>query len=213
MRKLVSMANRNGFYYVLDRQTGQFLSATPFVKQTWSDGIDANGRPIARRDAAPTVQGTLVYPGSDGGANWFSPSYSPRTRLFYQAASEMSSVLYKRPAEYKDGTAYKGGGERVRNGDDAYGAVRALEATTGKLSWEFKLLSPPRAGLLSTAGGLVFGGAEEGNFFALDAENGKPLWDLQLGAAVRTNPVSFAIDGKQQVAIVAGSSLFVFGLP
>ena len=88
-----------------------------------------------------------------------------------------------------------------------------LEATTGKMRWEFKLITPPMAGLLSTAGGLVFGGAEEGNFFALDAENGKPLWSLQLGAAIRANPMSFAIDGKQQVAIAAGSALFVFGLP
>ena len=90
---------------------------------------------------------------------------------------------------------------------------RALEAATGKLRWEFKLITPPLAGLLSTAGGLVFGGAEEGNFFALDAETGKLLWELQLGGAIRANPMSFAIDGKQQVAISAGSSLFVFGLP
>ena len=99
------------------------------------------------------------------------------------------------------------------DGDVSYGAVRAWEATTGKLKWEFKLLTPPMAGLLSTAGGLVFGGAEEGNFFALDAETGKPLWDLQLGAAIRANPMSFAIDGKQYVAIAAGSALFVLGLP
>jgi alcohol dehydrogenase (cytochrome c) len=212
-RKLVAMANRNGYYYVLDRQTGEFLSATPFIKQTWSDGIDPKGRPFARADAAPTIEGTLVWPGSDGGANWYSPSYSPRTQLFYQAAKEMSSTLYKRPAEYKDGAAYMGGRERVRNGDDAYGAVRAWEATTGKLKWEFKLLSQPQAGLLSTAGDLVFGGADEGNFFALDAENGKLLWDLQLGGPIRTNPMSFSIDGKQQVETVAGSALFVFGLP
>ena len=91
--------------------------------------------------------------------------------------------------------------------------MRAVEATTGKLRWEFKLITPPWAGLLSTAGGLVFGGSEEGNFFALDADTGKLLWQLQLGAAIRANPTSFAIDGKQQVAIAVGSSLFVFGLP
>ena len=101
----------------------------------------------------------------------------------------------------------------MKSGDEAYGAIRALEGTTGKLKWEFKLLTPPLAGLLSTAGGLVFGGTEEGNFFALDADTGKLLWELQLGASIRANPVSFAIDGKQQVAITAGNSLFVFGLP
>ena len=99
------------------------------------------------------------------------------------------------------------------DGDVAFAAVKAWEAATGKLRWEFKLLTPPMAGLVSTGGGLVFGGTEEGNFFALDAENGKPLWDSQLGAAIRANPMSFAIDGKQFVAIAAGSALFVFGLP
>ena len=212
-RKVVSMANRNGFYYVLDRQTGEFLAGAPYVKQTWTDGLDAKGRPFPRRDADPKVEGTLVYPAISGGANWWSPSYSPKTRLFYQPTREMAGIYYKGDAEYKDGTAYAGGGGEVKNGDDAYGAIRALESTTGKLRWEFKLLTPPLAGLLSTAGGLVFGGAEEGNFFALDAETGKPLWELQLGAAVRSPPVSFMIDGKQQIAVTAGSSLFVFGLP
>ena len=98
------------------------------------------------------------------------------------------------------------------DGDVSYGAVRAWEATTGKLKWEFKLLSPGLTSLLSTAGGLVFGGTEEGNFFALDAENGKPLWDIQLGGAVRGIPISFAVDGKQYVAVSAGYALFVFGL-
>jgi alcohol dehydrogenase (cytochrome c) len=211
--KVVSMANRNGFYYVLDRQTGEFLTAVPFIKQTWTDGLDAKGRPFARRDADPKENGTLVYPDITGGANFWSPTYSPKTQLFYQAAREIGGIYYKGDAEYKDGTAYTGGGGERKTGDEAYGAVRALEATTGKLRWEFKLLTPPWAGLLSTAGGLVFGGAEEGNFFALDADTGKLLWELQLGAAIRASPMSFALDGKQQVAISAGSSLFVFGLP
>ena len=213
MRKIVAMANRNGFYYVLDRQSGEFMTAAPYIKQNWTDGIDPKGRPFARRDADPRMEGTLVYPAIAGGSNWYSPSYSPRTRLFYQAAREMGGVYFKGDAEYKDGTAYTGGGGESKNGDVAYGSIRALEGTTGKLRWEFKLITPPMAGVLSTAGGLVFAGAEEGNFFALDAENGKPLWDLQLGAAIRASAMSFAIDGKQQVAIAAGSSLFVFGLP
>ena len=92
--------------------------------------------------------------------------------------------------------------------------MRALEATTGKLNWEFQAaVSPAWTGLLSTAGGLVFGGTEEGNFFALDAENGKPLWDMQLGGEMHANPMSFAVDGKQYVAIAAGWTLYVFGLP
>jgi alcohol dehydrogenase (cytochrome c) len=155
----------------------------------------------------------LVYPAIAGGANWYSPSFSPKTGLFYQAAREMGGVYFKGDAQFKDGTAYTGGGGEGKNGDEAYGAIRALEGTTGKLKWEFRLITPPMAGTLATAGGLVFAGAEEGNFFALDAGTGKPLWDLQLGAAIHASAMSFAIDGKQQVAIAAGSSLFVFGLP
>jgi alcohol dehydrogenase (cytochrome c) len=211
-RKLVAMANRNAFYYVLDRENGQFLSATQYVKQTWSDGIDDKGRPKVRPGTDPSIEGTLVFPDITGGANWYSPSYSPQTKLFYHTAREVATTYYKGEADYKPGTAFTAGGGRRMDGDVAFASVKAWEATTGKPRWEFKLLTPPMAGLLSTAGGLVFGGTEEGNFFALDAENGKPLWDLQLGAAIRSNPMSFAVDGKQYVAIPAGSALFVFGL-
>ena len=212
-RKLVAMANRNAFYYVLDRETGEFLAGTPYAKQTWADGLDAKGRPRVRPGLDPSVEGTLVFPNIQGASNWPSPSYSPQTKLFYQAAREMGTHYFKGEAKYKAGEAFVAGGGRAINGDDAWGAVRALEATTGKLKWVFKLLTPPMNGLLSTAGGLVFGGTEEGNFFALDADTGKPLWDVQLGAAVRANPMGFAVDGKQYVAIAAGYSLFVFGLP
>jgi alcohol dehydrogenase (cytochrome c) len=132
--------------------------------------------------------------------------------LFYQAAREMGTIYYKGAAVYKPGTAFTGGGGRYVNGDDASGAIRALDATTGKMKWEFPLLSPGWTSLLSTAGGLVFGGSEEGNFFALDAETGKPLWDTQIGGAVRGIPMSYGVDGKQYVAIAAGFTLFVFAL-
>jgi alcohol dehydrogenase (cytochrome c) len=211
-RKLVAMANRNAFYYVLDRENGQFISATQYVKQTWADGIDEKGRPKVKLGTEPSIEGTLVFPDITGGANWYSPSYSPQTKLFYHTAREVATTYYKGEPDYKPGTAYTAGGGRRMDGDVAFAAVKAWEAATGKLRWEFKLLTPPMAGLLSTAGGLVFGGTEEGNFFALDAENGKPLWDMQLGAAIRSNPMSFAVDGKQFVAIPAGSALFVFGL-
>ena len=151
-----------------------------------------------------------------GSANWYSPTYSPQTGLFYQAAKEMGTYFFKSDArsKYEQGRVFDGGGFRSVGGDEASGAVRALEATTGTLKWEFKLLSPPWMSLLSTAGGLVFGGTEEGNFIALDAENGRLLWDVQLGAAVRAgNPIAFSVDGKQYVTIAAGSTLFVFGLP
>jgi alcohol dehydrogenase (cytochrome c) len=209
-RKLIAQANRNGFYYVLDRATGEFLTGVPYAKQTWADGLDAKGRPMRKRGIAPSLEGTLVFPNIQGAANWFSPSYSPRTKLFYQTAREMGTVYYKGEANYKPGTAFTGGGGRAVNGDDAWSAVRALDSVTGALKWEFKLLSPGFSSLLSTAGGLVFGGTDEGNVFVLDAESGKPLWDIQVGGTVRGSPISYAVDGKQYLAVAAGFTLFVF---
>ena len=124
----------------------------------------------------------------------------------------MGAVYYKSDVEYEEGEPFLGGGEQALSGDDASGAIRALDVMTGKQQWEFMLHSPPWAGVMATAGGLVFGGSNEGNVFALDAETGKALWDFQTGGAVRTNPMSFAVDGKQRVVSTGGSTLFVFGL-
>lgn len=211
-RKLVAMANRNAFFYLFDRETGEFLLGTPYAKQTWAKGLDARGRPMVLPGTEPTVEGNLVWPSLQGATNWFSPSYSPANKLFYVAVREMGAYYYKGEADYKPGTFFAGGGERSLAGDKASGAIRALEVETGKLKWEFKLQSPPWAGVLSTAGGVVFGGSNEGNFYALDGWTGKPLWDFQTGGAIAANPISFLIDGKQHVAIAAGHSLFVFGL-
>jgi alcohol dehydrogenase (cytochrome c) len=211
-RKVVAMANRNAFYYLLDRKTGEFLHASPYAKQTWADGIDKQGRPMFLPNTSPSAEGTLVYPSLQGATNWFSPSYSPAAHLFYVPVREMGAYFYKTEAEYKPGNWFGGGGERPLAGDAAYGAIRALDVNTGALQWEFRLKSPPWAGVLSTAGGLVFGGSNEGNFYALDGRSGKPLWDFQTGGAIVANPISFLIDGKQHVAIAAGQALFVFGL-
>ena len=211
-RKLVAMANRNAFYYLLDRETGEFLLASPYAKQTWAKGFDKRGRPIVLPNTEPTVEGTLVYPSLQGTTNWFSPSYSPRTDLFYVAVREMGAYYFKGEAVYVPGEYFLGGGEQALTGDEAYGAIRALDAMTGNKKWEFSLHSPPWAGLLSTAGGLVFGGTNEGNVFALHARTGEALWEFQTGGAIRANPISFSIDGMQYVAIAAGNAMFVFGL-
>ena len=211
-RKVVAMANRNAFYYLLDRATGEFLSATQFAKQTWAKGIDDSGRPIVLPNTSPSTEGTLVYPSLQGATNWFSPSYNPLTKTMYVPVREMGAYYYKTEAAYKPGNWFGGGGERALRGDAAYGAVRALDANTGKRIWEFRLKSPPWAGVLSTAGGLVFGGSTEGNFYALDGRTGTPLWDFQTGGDIEANPISFLIDGKQHIAIAAGHAIFVFGL-
>ncbi|MDX2030416.1 MAG: PQQ-dependent dehydrogenase, methanol/ethanol family [Blastocatellia bacterium] len=213
-RKVVVMANRNAFYYVLDRETGEFLLGTPYAKQTWAKGLDAKGRPIVLPDTDPSLEGTLIWPALNGATNWYSPSYSPLTGWLYVAVRERSSYYYKGDVEFKPGTFYAGGGERAVDGDEkAWGAIRAIEATTGRLQWEFRLQTPPWSGTLATAGGLVFSGSDEGNFFALDAQTGKPLWEFQTGGRMAANPISFLIDGKQHIAMPSGQSLFVFGLP
>lgn len=211
-RKVVAMANRNAFYYLLDRTTGEFLSGTPYSKQTWAKGLDDSGRPQVIPGSEPSEKGTMVWPSLQGATNWFSPSYDPGRQQFYVSVREMGSIYFKGEAEYKPGTFFAGGGERALNGDDASGAIRALDVSTGKQKWEFKLQSPPWVGVLGTAGGLVFGGAEEGNFYALGAATGKSLWDFETGGDMESNPISFLIDGKQRVAIASGHAIFVFGL-
>jgi alcohol dehydrogenase (cytochrome c) len=212
-RKLLATANRNGFYYLLDRRTGEFLRATPFVKQTWADGIDGKGRPIFGPRSQPTPEGTLIYPGVGTAANWWSPSFSPLTGLFYQPTGESGTTYFKGQAVYSPGVAFTGGSVRHIDVEERWGAIRALEATTGALKWEFRLAQPPVGGLLSTAGGLVFGGTPEGHVFALDAASGAPLWHFQVGSEVRANPIAFAAGGRQHVAVAAGNAMFAFALP
>ena len=211
-RKLVAMANRNAFYYVLDRATGEFLAGQPYAKQTWAKGLDDRGRPMMIPGTEPSEKGTLVWPNLNGATVWFSPSYSPKTSLIYVAVREIGSIYYKREADYQPGTFFAGGGETAVPSGEQSGAIRALEAATGRLRWEFPLHSAPWAGVLATGGGLVFSGSDEGNFFALDAVTGKALWDFQTGGPIAANPVSFTVDGKQCVAIAADRVLYVFGL-
>jgi alcohol dehydrogenase (cytochrome c) len=211
-RKLIVNANRNAFYYVLDRVTGEFLAGRTYAKETWARGLDAHGRPEVVEGSEPSEKGTLVWPNLNGATVWFSPSYSPQTGLFYVATREIGAVYFKRAMEYKEGTFYAGGGENELPPDDSWGAIRALNVTTGEVEWEFKLHSPPWAGVLSTAGGLVFSGSDEGNFYALDARSGKPLWDFQTGGPIAANPISFTVDGRQRIAISADRVLYVFGL-
>lgn len=211
-RKLIANANRNAFYYLLDRETGEFLAGRSYVKQTWAKGLDDKGRPIVLPGTEPSTEGTLVWPSLNGATIWFSPAYSPVTGLYYVAAREKASIYFKREANFKPGTFFAGGGEQGIDPNEEWGAIRALDALTGVQKWEFKLVSPPWAGVMSTAGGLVFGASNEGNFFALDALTGKAVWDFQTGSRVSANPISFAVEGRQQVAIASGHVLYVFGL-
>jgi alcohol dehydrogenase (cytochrome c) len=212
-RKLVLHANRNGFYYVIDRTTGEFLRGVQFAKQSWAEGLDAKGRPIRRPGTAPSAEGTTVYPGLAGATNWFSPSFSPVTGLFYlQAREDYAQTFFKAKTPYEAGKHFEGGNTREIPGSEHRGVVKALDAVTGAVRWQFDLFAPAYSGVLSTAGGLVFGGTREGSVFALDAATGHPLWRFMTGAPIAADPISFAIDGRQHVALSAGQALFVFAV-
>ena len=213
-KHLIVHANRNGFYYVIDRSTGKLISANPYAKITWSNSKDSEGRPVADKTATPTPDGTRVCPGAAGATNWMSPTYDPQTSLFYVSAREQCDIFSTAPQPYDEGHAYYGSAYFPNDDTQPFwGALRAIEPATGKLKWEFKHNSPTWSGVLSTAGGLVFSGDADGNFVALDASSGKVLWHFQCGASVYSSPMAYAIDGKEYVAIAAGSALFTFALP
>ena len=210
--KAVLFGNRNAFYYVLDRVSGKFLAGREFAKQTWARGLDDSGRPILLGDTSPSEEGTRLYPDLGGGTNWFSPSFSPQANLFYVAARDVPGIYYKGDSDYTAGAQFNGGGFGRVPAQDPSGAIRALNPSNGELKWEFKLFSPPSSGVLSTAGNLVFGGSNEGDFYALDASTGQLAWRIQTGAGIGSNPVSYLSGGKQQIAVAAGNVVFAFAL-
>ena len=223
-RKLLYWANRNGVFYVLDRTNGKFLSGKPFVKVTWLAGFDENGRPKLQPNSLPTAEGTLVYPGVQGGTNWYAPSYSPRTGLFYLSVwADYYSVYQEGEAEYVPGRRFNGGNIRQplafgRNAtllpdeEQGYGALKAINPKTGDMVWQVKFADLTEGGVLTTAGDVVFTGNREGYFHAFDARDGKLLWKVSLGGYIAAGPVAYSVDGKQYVAVAAGHGMFVFGL-
>ena len=198
----------------MDRATGKLLSANSYGKVTWSDTKDAQGRPLAKKESEPTSEGRVVCPGAAGTTNWMSPTFDPQTSLFYVNAREQCDMFSTAPQPYEAGHAYYGSAYFPADQTEPFwGALRAIDPSTGQVKWEFRHPSPSWSGVLSTAGGLLFTGDAEGNFIALDAASGKPIWHFQTGGAVYAAPMAFAIDGKEYVAIAAGSSLYTFGLP
>ena len=214
-RKLMAFANRNAFFYLLDRETGEFLFAREFAKQTWAEGIDADtGRPIRVPDMFPTEAGRLVSPPIGGAANWFSPTYSPDTGLFYIQAFDAGQLYYMAEAEYEEGELFVGGyGKPAAPADTYVSAVRALDPLTGDRKWEYRVQPRSTSGLLATKGGVVFGGSVAGIFYALDAGSGEELWHRRLGGNVHAAPMSYEAGGQQHVTIAAGQALFTFALP
>ena len=222
-RKVLLFANRNGFFYVLDRQTGEFLLGKPFAKVTWADGLDAKGRP--NRVGHSTPEGSLIYPENQGATNWYNPAYSPRTGLFYIPSwLDTHSINTSRVEPYKEGNQYGGGSAThevpaLRPGptnkrlpEVGYGAIQALDPKTGAIKWHFNMMDVTDSGVLVTASDIVFAGGREGYFYALDARTGAPLWKAMVGGAVSAGPTSYAVEGKQYISIPAGNAIFTFAL-
>jgi len=216
-RKLVVQANRNGYVYVLDRTNGKFLSAVPFVeKLNWAKGIDAQGRPI-RTEVKPTPEGTRVCPGYSGATNWFAPSYNEATHMTYFMALEECETYFSNPEPqvFKEGETYYSTGVKRIPGENSQKILIAYNLDTGAIAWKYPQLGRGHsaAGTMTTAGGLVFFGDSTESFEAVDAKTGKPLWHFNVGQGITASPMSYAVAGKQYVAIAAGSDIFSFALP
>jgi len=223
-RKLLMWANRNGFFYVLDRETGKFLAGSPYAKINWATGLDEAGRPMRAPNMSPTPAGTLIYPNLFGATNWYSPSYSPRTQLFYIPSWQDSNMtMAKITQKYVPGQRYTGGLPRAANAgrrgtrntpveDSAYGSILAMDPRTGQKKWEFKMNDVTDSGVLTTVSDLLFAGGREGYFYALDARTGVELWRASLGGQMEAGPITYSVDGKQYVSIAAGQGLFTFAL-
>ena len=228
-KKVMMWANRNGYFYVLDRVTGLFLEGKPFVTVNWSSGLDENGRPIP----TPQPEGMPTYPGNQGGTNWYPPSYSPRTGLFYFSAWENYATIYRaEESEYVPGQAFLGGGfsvlapspdaptigigrtNPINNWTDevGYASLKAMDPQTGEAVWSYNQYDVSDSGMLTTATDLLFTGGREGYFHAIDARSGDLIWKVNLGGQIVMAPVTYMVDGIQYVSVISGNGLSTFAL-
>jgi alcohol dehydrogenase (cytochrome c) len=215
-RKTVMFANRNGFYYTLDRITGKVIVAKPFVQTTWAKSVDVQGRPMLEPGHTPDEKGERTCPDLTGGTNFWPPSYDPRSHLFYVNAREACATFYGYKPDYVAGQRYTGGAQQLINNRDEkpFGALRAIDPVTGDRKWEFVMPTPSRAGILTTASNLLMSGDGDGNLIVLDSRTGKLLWRYQMGATLHgTSPITYMLDGRQHVLVPAGTSLTDWTLP
>jgi alcohol dehydrogenase (cytochrome c) len=227
--KAMLWANRNGYFYVLERATGRFLLGKPFVKVNWASGLDERGRPIQ----TPQPDGMPTWPGNQGGTNWYPPSFNPRTGLIYFSVWEDYATIFGGvPAQYQEGRNFGGGNNRsfgpvpgapqvpvlrrgpINNWTEAVanGAVIAIDPRTGERKWKYDMTDVSDSGILTTASDVLFTGGREGYFQALDARTGTLLWKTNLGGQIVTAPITYQVDGKQYVTTIAGQVMVTFGL-
>jgi len=214
-RKLLVHPNRNGFFYVLDRVTGEFLLARPYIDElNWAKGVDPKGRPIEIPGMAPSPSGVRVCPAVRGASNWMSPSFNPATGLFYVPTLEQCDIYTSSAREPEPMKNFAGGGAEPIPTAPGKFYLRALDPATGERRWQYPMTGPATmwAGTVSTAGGLVFFGDDDGHLVALDAFTGRHLWHFSMGQSLHASPVTFLASGKQYVAISALTDVFAFGL-
>jgi len=214
-RKLLLQANRNGYYYVLDRVTGEYLLGTPYVKQiTWASGLTAEGRPIVVPNMEPTREGRRVCPSLEGASNWYSASYSPRTGLFYVQTNDKCGIFTRVDQPWEAGKGFMGGTFGAAP-EPAQRVLRALDARTGKVVWERPQFGTVESwgGVLSTAGDVVIFCDDSGALSAADARSGKVLWSFQTSQIWKSSPMTYAFDNRQYIAVASGPSILAFGLP
>lgn len=211
-RKVVLHANRNGYFYALDRVTGEFLRATPLIdKITWAKGIDDRGRPMELPNIEPTPQGNWICPSVKGATNWMGQSYNPGTGLLYVLTLEQCGMYYRSSQEPQPMKNFSGGGATEEGGQVL---LRALDPKTGKRVWEYPMTGLGRmwTGTVSTAGGILFSGDDDGHVVILDAKTGKNLWHFNVGEMLTASPVVYSVDGKQYLAVASSTAVFSFGL-
>ncbi|MGI2259032.1 PQQ-dependent methanol/ethanol family dehydrogenase [Shewanella sp. GXUN23E] len=214
--KAAATADRNGFFYVLDRTNGKFIRGFPFVdKISWASGLDENGRPVyvpENRPGSPTdskdgKQGNTVVaaPSFLGGKNWMPMAYSQKTGLFYVPSNEWEMDIWNEPTAYKRGAAYLGAGFTIKTiNDDYVGVLRAIDPKTGNIVWEYKNYAPLWGGVLTTAGGLVFTGNPEGYLLAFDDKTGELVYKFNTGSGIVGSPITWTMDGEQYVSVLSG---------
>ena len=214
-RPLLLQANRNGFFYVLNRETGRLLLAQPFVRKlNWATGIGPDGRPQRIPGLEPSVRGTVICPSVVGATNWMSPAFNPETGLYYVMALERCSLFLKSGVWFEEGKSFYGGSTQNVPGEVGRKYLRAIDIQTGRIAWEYPQLGASNtwSGVLSTTTGLVFFGEDSGAFAAVDARSGKLLWHFQANTVWRGSPMSYTVGGEQLVAIAGGGNIFAFGL-